>query len=69
MSRTDRMKFSTRLLMVITPIGVAIGLYEAWQLAGKLVFLMAVQILLLSAAVFALVRIARRESGQKGSGS
>ncbi len=40
---TERMKFSNRLLMVITPIGVAIGLYEAWHLAGKLVFLMALQ--------------------------
>jgi hypothetical protein len=50
---------------VITPIGVAIGLYEAWHLAGKLVFLMALQILLLAAAAYALVRIVRRESAQK----
>jgi hypothetical protein len=65
MSSSEKMKFSNRLLMVITPIGVAIGLYEAWYLAGKLVFLMALQILLLAAGAFALVRIVRRESAQK----
>jgi SNF family Na+-dependent transporter len=65
MTRAEKMKFSSRLLMVITPIGVAIGLYEAWHLAGKLVFLMALQILLLAAAAYAVVRIVRRESSQK----
>lgn len=59
------MKFSSRLLMVITPLGVAIGLFEAWALAGKLVFLMALQILLLAAAAVFVVRIVRRESAQK----
>jgi hypothetical protein len=65
MPTAEKMKFSSRLLMVITPIGVAIGLYEAWHLAGKLVFLMALQILLLTAAAVAVVRIIRRESAQK----
>jgi hypothetical protein len=65
MTRTEKMKFSNRLLMVITPIGVAIGLYEAWHLAGKLVFLMALQILLLAAAAYAVVRMVRRESSKK----
>jgi len=65
MSRIEKMKFSNRLLMVITPIGVAIGLYEAWHLAGKLVFLMALQILLLAGAAYAVVRMVRRESAQK----
>lgn len=67
MKSPERMKFSSRLLMVITPVGVAIGLYEAWHLAGKLVFLMALQILLLVAAAVAIVRIVRRESAQKRS--
>jgi SNF family Na+-dependent transporter len=58
----EKMRFSNRMLMVITPIGVAIGLYEAWRLAGGLVFLMAVQILLLGLAAVALVRIVRREA-------
>ena len=65
MSSSEKMKFSSRLLMVITPIGVAIGLYEAWHLAGKLVFLMALQVLLLAAGAYALVRIVRRESAQR----
>jgi hypothetical protein len=61
------MKFSSRLLMVITPIGVAIGLYEAWFLAGKLAFVMALQILLLAIITVIVVRIVRRES-KKPSG-
>lgn len=61
------MKFSSRLLMVITPIGVAIGLYEAWHLAGKLVFLMALQILVLAIIVAFVVRTVRREAKQKSS--
>ncbi|MEO8314702.1 MAG: hypothetical protein ABI645_07895 [Pseudomonadota bacterium] len=69
MKTPERMKFSSRLLMVITPLGVAIGLYEAWHLAGKLVFLMALQIIALAAGVVAVVRIVRRESAQKRSGS
>jgi SNF family Na+-dependent transporter len=62
MKSPEKMKFSSRMLMVITPIGVAIGLHEAWRLAGGLVLLMAVQILLMGLAAVALVRIVRRES-------
>lgn len=58
----ERMKFSNRLLMVITPIGVAIGLYEAWHLAGKLAFLLALQILALAVIAFFVVRTVRREA-------
>lgn len=65
MTRIEKMKFSNRLLMIITPLGVAIGLYEAWQLAGKLVFLMALQILALVVAAVFVVRMVRRESAQK----
>lgn len=67
MTTPESMKFSSRLLMVITPIGVAIGLYEAWFLAGKLVFLVALQILLLAIIAVAVVRVIRRESAQKRS--
>lgn len=67
MNAPERMKFSSRLLMVITPLGVAIGLYEAWHLAGKLVFLMALQIIALATAAVVVVRIVRRESAQKRS--
>jgi SNF family Na+-dependent transporter len=62
MKSPERMKFSSRLLMVTTPIGVAIGLHEAWRLAGGLVLLMAVQMLVLGGIAVALVRMVRRES-------
>jgi hypothetical protein len=68
MDSPERMKFSSRLLMVITPIGVAIGLYEAWFLAGKLAFVVALQILLLAIITVVVVRIMRREAAQKRSG-
>jgi hypothetical protein len=67
MKRTEPMKFSSRLLMVITPIGMGLGLYEAWHFAGKLVFLMALQMLVLITVAVIVVRIVRRESRQKGS--
>jgi predicted MFS family arabinose efflux permease len=63
--RPEAMKFSNRLLMVITPIGVAIGLYEGWRLAGGLVLLMAAQLLILSLIGVALVRTVRRESREQ----
>jgi hypothetical protein len=47
---------------------VAIGLYEAWFLAGKLAFVVALQILLLAIITVVVVRIMRREAAQKRSG-
>ena len=35
------MRIAKPLLLITTPIGVALGLYEAWRLAGRMVFLMA----------------------------
>ena len=67
MTRIEKMKFSNRLLMIITPLGVALGLCEAWLLAGKLVFLMALQFLVLVIVGVVLVRIIRREAAQKRS--
>lgn len=65
MSRDTEMRFSRRMLMVITPVGVAIGLYEAWQLTGGLVLLMAVQISVLAAVMVGLVRAVRRQSREE----
>ncbi len=62
MNRWNEMRILRRALLVTTPVGVAIGLYEAWQLAGGLVVLMAAQILVLGLIVGGLVRIVRRES-------
>lgn len=66
MKRPRTMKFSSLVLAVITPLGVAIGLHEAWRLAGGLVFLMALQILVLTLVAVGLVRTMRRESAQAG---
>ncbi len=59
-----QMKFSTRLMWVITPIGLVIGLMEAWRLAGGLVAIVAAQILLMTLAGAALLRRMRAESRQ-----
>ncbi len=64
MKYSDQMKFSRRMLVVMTPIGVAIGLHEAWRLAGGMVILMALQIAILTAVVVGLVRVVRREAAQ-----
>lgn len=56
-----QMKFSTRMLMVLTPLGLAIGLHEAWRLAGGMVVLVATQILILSLVAVAVVRRIRKE--------
>jgi hypothetical protein len=56
------MKFSTRLLMVITPLGLVIGLHEAWRLAGGLVALVAMQVFLFTVAAVMVVRRIREES-------
>jgi hypothetical protein len=59
---TRRMKFSTRLLMVITPLGLVIGLHEAWRLAGGLVVLVAAQVLLFTVAAVTVVRRIREDA-------
>ena len=56
-----QMKYSTRLVMVITPIGAVIGVMEAWRLAGGLVAVVAAQLLLMSLAAWALFRRIREE--------
>jgi hypothetical protein len=62
MNRWHEMKFSRRVLLVATPLGMAIGLYEAWQLAGGLVLLMAAQLGVLGLVIGGLVRVVRREA-------
>ena len=55
------MRIAKPLLLIATPIGVAGGLYEGYRLAGGLVFLMAAFIALISAALWSVVRVIRRE--------
>jgi RsiW-degrading membrane proteinase PrsW (M82 family) len=59
------MRFSTILLLVMTPIGLAIGLHEAWRLAGGLVVLLAAQVLVLLLVAVSVVRTIRREARPK----
>lgn len=64
MKSTAPMRFSRHLLVAITPIGVAIGLHQAWELAGGMVVLMALQMALLVTVLVGVVRVIRRESAQ-----
>jgi hypothetical protein len=55
------MRIGKPLLLVITPIGVAGGLIEAYRLAGGLVLLMIAQLALLCAAVAMIIVTIRKE--------
>ncbi|HWK75533.1 MAG TPA: hypothetical protein VNQ81_14745 [Povalibacter sp.] len=55
------MKIAKPLLLVTTPIGLALGLYEAHRLAGGLVFLMAALIAVIGVAMASVVLTIRRE--------
>ena len=55
------MKIAKPLLLVSTPIGVGMGLYEAFRLAGGLVFLMAAMVATLGAAMGSVIMTIRRE--------
>jgi predicted MFS family arabinose efflux permease len=55
------MKIAKPLLLITTPIGLAIGLYEGWRLAGGLVFIMAALICVIGVAMGSIVLTIRRE--------
>ena len=59
------MKIGKPLLLIVTPIGLAIGLYEGWRLAGGLVFVMAAFIGFLGFAFLTVVLTIRRERRQE----
>lgn len=59
--RTVAMRIAKPLLLVTTPVGLAIGLYEGWRLAGGLVVIMAAMIALVGAAMLGVVLTVRRE--------
>ncbi len=56
------LKFAKLFFIVTTPIGLAVGLWEGYRLAGGLVFLMAVQIGALGLIAWRLVAMVRREA-------
>jgi len=58
-------KIGKPLLLITTPIGLAIGLYEGWRLAGGLVFVMATFIAFLGFAFLTVVLTIRREKKQE----
>jgi hypothetical protein len=54
-------KIAKPLLLITTPVGLAIGLYEGYRLAGGLVFLMAAMIGVIAVAFGSVVLTVRRE--------
>ena len=62
------MRIAKPLLLVATPLGVVIGLEEAWRLAGGLVVLLATLIGLFGVAILGVVRVVRREA-REGRGN
>ncbi len=59
------MRIAKPILLVITPLGVGFGLYEAWRLAGGLAFIMLMLVLVMSFAMFAIVHTIRMERAEK----
>jgi len=50
---------------VTTPVGLVLGLYEGWRLAGGLVFLMAALMLVFGVAMASVVLTIRRERAEE----
>jgi hypothetical protein len=63
--RDPRMKIAKPLLLVTTPIGMAIGLYEGWRLAGGLVLIMAALMGVIGIAAASVVITIRRERAEE----
>ena len=55
------MRIAKPLLLITTPIGLAVGLYEGWRLAGGLVFIMAALILVIGVAFASVIYTIRKE--------
>ncbi len=63
------MRIAKPLLLVSTPVGLAMGLYEAFRLAGGLVLLMAAMVATLGAAMGSVIMTIRRERAAELAGS
>jgi putative exporter of polyketide antibiotics len=55
------MKIAKPMLLILTPIGIVGGLYEAYKFGGGLAFLMLALLSLISVAMISVVRTIRRE--------
>jgi len=62
------MRIAKPILLVATPLGVIVGLEEAWRLAGGLVVLLATLIGLFGIAILGVARVVRREA-REGRGN
>ncbi|MFM1887418.1 MAG: hypothetical protein RL026_2575 [Pseudomonadota bacterium] len=63
------MRIGKPLMLGITPVGLALGLYEGYRLAGGLVVLLAVLILMFGVAMMSLVLTVRRERAAEAAGA
>jgi hypothetical protein len=59
------MRIAKPILLVTTPVGVVGGLYEAYRLAGGLVFIMAAMVGVIGTAIATVVATARREEAAR----
>ena len=59
------MKIAKPMLLVTTPIGVGLGIYEGFRLAGGLVFLMIALMSLIGVAMATVVSTVRREKAEQ----
>lgn len=55
------MKIAKPMLLILTPIGVVGGVYEAYKFGGGLAFLMVCLLGLISVAMISVVRTIKRE--------
>lgn len=59
------MRIAKPLLLVTTPVGLAVGLYEGWRLAGGLVLIMAALMLVIGVAFGSVVYTIRKERAEE----
>jgi cell division protein FtsL len=59
--QSTTMRITTLLLLVVTAIGVVVGLIEGYRVAGGLVVLMAGMLLIVGIAALTVVTAVRRE--------
>jgi len=59
------MKIAKPMLLVTTPIGVVLGIYEGFRLAGGLVFLMIALLSVIGIAMGTVVATVRREKAEE----
>jgi uncharacterized membrane protein YfcA len=59
------MRIAKPLLLITTPIGLGVGIYEAFRLAGGLAFLMIALISVIGVAMATVVATVRREKREE----